>query len=103
MAYAQAVNWTRSFIMGPPGLAWAARRSVFEAHGFYDRQIIGGADATISWAMYGYAGLWPGRGRQHAYYSPAQVSDVSRWSERFHADVRASVFHARGSVFHLWH
>lgn len=36
-----------NFLLGHPGFAWAARREVITAAGFYDRSIIGGGDRIM--------------------------------------------------------
>ncbi|MEX1027810.1 MAG: hypothetical protein WD049_07360 [Candidatus Paceibacterota bacterium] len=43
-----------NFRIGAPGLAWAARRSLLDAHGLYEKEIAGGGDAVFAAALYGW-------------------------------------------------
>lgn len=102
-AYSQLTSTDPSAITGHPGFAWAARRTLLEKHGFYDRCILGGGDAAMSWAMFRSEDVWPGQGWSTALLSPALERDLRAWSSAFHHDVQGSVYFAPGRVFHLWH
>lgn len=102
-AYAQLISSDPSAITGHPGFAWVARRSLLARHGFYDRCILGGGDASMSWAMFRSSDVWPGRGWSAALLSSALEDDLRTWSSGFHADVQGSVYFTPGRVFHLWH
>jgi hypothetical protein len=87
-----------------PGGAWAARRSVIEKHGFYDRFILGGGDAAMAWAMYGLGKEWPGAWAWFHVVLPGKLmQDLESWSDSFYGDVQGSVYFTPGRVFHLWH
>lgn len=103
VACAHFLNPVKSQIQGHPGFAWAARRTLLNAHGFYDRFILGGADLVISSAMYGYSESPTGRKLLRDICSPAQAEDVSGWTQRFYGDVRGRVSFVDGAVLHLWH
>jgi hypothetical protein len=81
------------------GLAWAARRELLEAHGFYDVCVLGSADRAILGAAMGMfesgvnaVGM---RGRQIEHYL--------HWAEPFHRAVSGRVGFIDGRVLHLWH
>jgi hypothetical protein len=98
-----ALQTDRTTIHGHPGYAWAARREILDAHGFYDRAIVGGGDLIMAWAMYGHAGLWPGSKRETSYFSPAHLSDIRTWSANFTASVRGRVGCVSGTLKHFSH
>jgi hypothetical protein len=89
--------------VGHPGLAWAARRSLLETHGVYDRAVLGGADVVQALAMFGLVERQEIRDRLKTYWSESQFQHLTGWAKRFHEDVRGSVFYTAGSVLHLWH
>ena len=81
------------------GLAWAARRDLLEAHGFYDACILGSGDRAILCAATGIfesgmnaVGM---RGRQIEHYLA--------WAGPFHRAVGGRVGFVNGRVLHLWH
>jgi len=102
-AYSQLTSSDPSAIMGHPGFAWVARRSLLARHGFYDRCILGGGDWAMTWAMFRNEDIWPGRGWSNALHSPALERDLRAWSSGFNRDVQGSVYFTPGRVFHLWH
>ena len=88
----------RDWRMGAkPGLAWAARREVLRNHGFYDAFIVGGGDALLAAAAYGYQEGETCRMnvRQRAHYLA--------WAEPFFDTVQGRVGHIGATIYHLWH
>lgn len=80
-----------------PGLAWAARRSLIEKHGFYDALILGGGDAALALAAYGrFNELKP-------LLNSAQTNHYLNWARPFFNDVKGSVGFLEGTIFHHWH
>jgi hypothetical protein len=81
-----------------PGLAWAARRSIVEAHGFYDSLIVGGADSAMVCAMAGWF--------EHDFFrrlrSPL-IEHCLDWARKFHSSVLGRVGYLPITVRHLWH
>ena len=89
-----------SFIQqGHTGYAWAARRSIFERHGFYDRSIMGGADFLMASAFFDSTE----RFFNGFSYGKPLVRDQQRWAKGVNEDVQRSVYYVPGVIFHLWH
>jgi hypothetical protein len=84
------------------GFAWAVRRNLIEADGFYDRGIVGGGDFVMASAMYWDAARWHRRSISEIF-SRGLMSDLCVWSDRFHARIRGSVTHVAGEAVHMWH
>ncbi len=82
-----------------PGIAWAARRSLLERHGFYDACILGGGDTAFAHAA---CGSWEGPIRAWPM-NEKQAEHYRNWAEPFYADVRGDIAHLDGDLFHLWH
>jgi hypothetical protein len=81
------------------GLAWVARRELLDAHGFYDRLIIGSGDRAMACAAFGRfedaihtTRLDIGRSRHYR-----------RWAEPYFDAVQGRVGWLDGALFHLWH
>lgn len=87
-----------SDILGHPGYVWAARRSVFEKIGFYDRMVLGTADAVLFEAFYS-----PVSCITNIHSSLKMKVDIRKYAESLYSIVRGSVYYCNGSVFHLWH
>ncbi len=91
----------RARVTGTTGYVWCARRAPLDAHGFYDRCIVGGGDREIAFAFSRPRAEIPdkdlrirhGKLREH----------ISAWSDRMHADVRGDLSYLRGAIRHLWH
>jgi hypothetical protein len=88
---------------GHPGLAWAARRSLLQAIGFYDRAIVGGADSLQMLAMFGPSGCDGLDRLLSKFTSEHHVNDMFAWATRFDSEVRRKVSYVKGPVLHLWH
>jgi hypothetical protein len=81
------------------GLAWAARRSLLDSHGFYDAMIVGSGDRSMVCAMYG---------RFDDAVRSLNLNDKRRdhylrWAFPYHADVQGRVGYVPGRLCHLWH
>jgi hypothetical protein len=81
------------------GLAWAARREIFEASGFYDANIVGGGDSLMMRAAYG---------RFDAAMDIQMMNEWQRrhfmdWATGFHGAIAGNVGFVEGMLFHLWH
>ncbi len=80
-----------------PGIAWAARRSLLDAHGLYDAGVIGGGDKLIFLAAVGRyqrVGRWMG---------PAHQRHFNNWARPFSNAVSGRISYVDGEVVHLWH
>jgi hypothetical protein len=84
-----------------PGLAWAARRSILEAHGLFDQMILGGSDTYMSLAAYDSkdeAVSW------HLRRLPPRLKATwSQWAAAFYADVAGDVGFVQTPVLQLGH
>jgi hypothetical protein len=81
------------------GHAWAARRSLLESVGLYDRGIIGGGDKLMAFAAIGRARDVIGQ----QLYSRAYVADYLEWANAFYGRVLGRVGFVDADLFHLWH
>jgi hypothetical protein len=86
---------------GHPGFAWAARRRVFEKHGFCDFFIMGGADDVMAHAFCGDWGSLCMK-RQTGGNAALEKRAVG-WCSKIYPEVRARVSYAPGNALHLWH
>jgi hypothetical protein len=81
------------------GLAWAAKKSILDQHGFYDALIVGSGDRSMAFAMYGrFEEVMKSlcmNGKQRTHYM--------QWAAPFHEVVRGRVGHITGRLYHLWH
>jgi len=83
---------------GHTGFAWAARKSILDKHGFYDRLITGSGDSLMAHALYGSPYSHVKR------CSPKKMQrDQQKWMEKIFGDVQGSVYYTHGLIFHLWH
>jgi len=80
------------------GLAWAARRSVVERHGFYDACILGGGDKAMNAAAFGAFDQV-----RTLQMNPRQIEHYIDWAQPYAAEVRGCVGHVKGRICHLWH
>lgn len=80
-----------------PGLAWAARRSMLDACGFYDAGVLGGGDKLMFLAAVGcYDSVGP-------WMSPSHRRHFKDWAVPFSNSVRRKVSYIDGDLVHLWH
>ena len=85
-------------VVGHAGFAWAARRSLFDGIGFYDKMIVGGGGAILACGLLGRS-----TSRLTHLMPDALVDDQRQWIAAMSARVRGSVRYTRGSLLHLWH
>jgi hypothetical protein len=103
VAYSYCQNPSDQRPCGHSGFAWAFRRNVLDACGFYDRLILGGNDTIISAAILGISRSEAFQKYGMQAFSHAQFMDAVQWMERFSDMVQSSVSFTEGSVYHLWH
>lgn len=85
---------------GRTGNAWAARRTVLDKHGFYDKLILGDADSFMAYALIGWDRFLSWFADD---FPPALITDYEKWAAGIFQDVRARVGHVEGDLYHLWH
>ncbi|MEI7998364.1 MAG: hypothetical protein WCH62_02525 [Candidatus Omnitrophota bacterium] len=83
---------------GHTGFAWAARRSVFEGVGFYDKMIVGGGDTVLSCGFKGeeinkFTSILPEK----------VVQSQTSWIRSIFPRVEGRVYYVPGVLIHLWH
>jgi hypothetical protein len=83
---------------GHPGFAWAARREIFDKIGFYDRLILGSADAIMSDSFYCSAINIP----LDLKYGEMS-KDLTKWCKECFKIVRGDISYCKGTIIHLWH
>ena len=81
------------------GLAWASRREVLDAHGFYDACILGSGDRAILSAAIGKFDCCT-RGLQ---MSARRAAHYLAWAQPYFETVRGRIGYLPGRVLHLWH
>jgi hypothetical protein len=87
-----------NFLLGHPVFAWAARRDVITAAGFYDRSIIGGGDRIM---LNAFTGHYFGVSRK---MPPAMAEDVRAFGRKLTPLVGPmNVSYTPGVVLHIWH
>jgi hypothetical protein len=82
-----------------PGHAWAIRKELIAAHGFYDYGIVGGGDEALACAAYGVFD----EVIRLEYMNPQQTQRYLAWAEPFHESVSGNVSLIEGDLLHLWH
>lgn len=80
------------------GSAWAARRSVFDKHGFYDRLILGSGDSLMGHAFYNNK-----RSLIRNLSSEKMIIDQDNWIDKVYQEIKSSVYYTHGLILHLWH
>jgi hypothetical protein len=96
--YGQASPLVDYMFTGHTGFAWAARRSLFDGLGFYDKMVVGGGDVILACGFYGRL-----TNRFTHLLPDGLVKDQQEWIKAMSARVRGSVSFARGGLLHLWH
>ncbi|MBU2102683.1 MAG: hypothetical protein KKF80_04740, partial [Candidatus Omnitrophica bacterium] len=87
-------------LAGRPGGAWALRRSFLVKHPFYDRFILGGADAGMAHA---FCGDFRNNEQVRSHYNPQTYAHYLRWAEEMYSDIQGSYWYAGGVIMQLWH
>jgi hypothetical protein len=96
--YGQAAPLTDYMSVGHTGFAWAARRTLFDDIGLYDKMIVGGGDVILACGFYGRPA------NRFTHLLPLDlVNDQQAWIKAMSARVRGSVTFTRGGLLHLWH
>ncbi len=85
---------------GVPGAALAARRSVFQTFGIYDRMILGGGDRILISAA---LGIDPADNPHIDAHSASLLDDARQWCRAVGAAGQQSLGYTEGNLFHLWH
>jgi hypothetical protein len=80
------------------GHAWCARRELLQAHGLYDRNILGGGVRNLAFALTGQVEEVVDYGAM----SPAHARDYRTWAEAFQKAANGPSY-IDGEIFHLWH
>lgn len=81
------------------GFAWAMRRDAWRAiGGLYEREVNGGADATMCSAFWGDV-----RNGRWSQLNPFMQSEIAAWSDRASTEIRARVGCVPGMIRHLYH
>lgn len=91
------------FQHGHTGFAWAARRSLLDKHGLYDRSVIGGGDVNIAHAIYNDEDFFRGLNYFSCQMTMKQMNSITQWGRQIGAEVCGSVGHVPGRVLHLFH
>jgi hypothetical protein len=81
------------------GYAWAARRDLLDAHGFYDLCIMGGGDTALARAAYGR----PEETIRIQQWDRPHADHYLNWARPFSEAVRGKVRAVEGTLYHLWH
>jgi hypothetical protein len=81
------------------GLAWCARRSIFEKQGFYDKFVLGGCDGVIA---RGFTGTLNDE-RWKRKFPAKMVTDQQEWATLIYQEVQGSISFVPGILLHLWH
>eukprot|EP00967_Tisochrysis_lutea_P105555 scaffold161020_cov31-Tisochrysis_lutea.AAC.4 len=87
-----------NFLLGHPGFAWAARREVITAAGFYDRSIVGGGDRIMLNAFTGHHG---GVRKKFSREMARRVIEHGRSISPLVG--AANISYTPGIVLHIWH
>jgi hypothetical protein len=81
------------------GLAWAAKRSIFANHGFYDADIVGNGDALMAAAL---LGQHDSISKRYSLKEPRR-QHYFRWAIPFNKSTGGRVGPVAGAIFHLNH
>ena len=87
-----------NFLLGHPGFAWAARREVITASGFYDRSIIGGGDRIM---LDTFTGQYGGMAKK---LPSGMFDDIKAFGRKLTPLVGpGNISYTQGVVLHIWH
>lgn len=81
------------------GLAWAARRELFEERGFYDAAILGLGDRLMTTAALGV----PEWGAENGCMNDRHREYFYRWAVPFGRSLDGAVDFLDGTILHPWH
>jgi hypothetical protein len=82
-----------------PGFAWAAKKSLLQAIGLYDKAIIGGADSLFVCALYNEHESLSDR----LHFNDAMKKHYGQWANALYDKAESRIGFIDGTVFHLWH
>jgi hypothetical protein len=92
-------NLVRNSVKYVTGFAWAAKRRILEAHGFYDAAIAGSGDSLMAAAMFGrHVSI-----SKRYMFNEARERHYFRWAAPFCDAVVGRVGCIPGTLFHLKH
>ncbi|MBU0958233.1 MAG: glycosyltransferase [Nanoarchaeota archaeon] len=83
---------------GHTGLAWAARKSIFDKCRFYDKIPLAFGDKFMAHSFYGNKNF---TGREK--HSDFLKKDQDKWTDKISSEIKESIYFSRGIIFHLWH
>ena len=81
-------------IVGVPGFAWAFNKKTFPK--LYDKMIVGGADAFMAYASFGYH-------YEAELYSKKMNEDKEKYLENVMNTINGRINYVSGMILHLWH
>jgi len=86
-------------IYGAVGIAWAARKEIFQTNGLFDETALPIADLLMAHLFF--------RGKLNSecfFYINEKIKDsLYKWTDDLSDKIKASIFYANGDVLHLWH
>lgn len=89
----------RSVRSSANGLAWAARRELLKAHGFYDACVLGSGDRAMICAALGeFDGLL-----KALCMNDSQAEHYLAWAKPFYDTLGGEIGCLDGRIYHLWH
>jgi len=84
---------------GHAGLAWAARREIFQKNGLFDKSLLSAVDMLMAHLFYNNK-----LGKDCDYYVIDSIKrSLQEWSEEIYPKIKGSVYYADGAILHLWH
>ncbi len=86
---------------GETGFAWAAKKSIFDDIGFYDKLIVGGADKTIPDALKPRDIINDKKKRRTPF--KRLEDDILGWQLQLRARVKNKITYLPGTILHLFH
>ena len=98
-SFAYALNELKANA-GHTGLAWASRKEIIARHLLYDRLIIGGADQSMAYLLYGNS--WNIKAIKRSYNGKT-FKHLMNWANSLRKDTQGSIGYAGGILMHLWH
>jgi hypothetical protein len=82
-----------------PGMAWAAKRSTLQSHGFYDALVLGTGDKALFSAACGrFADC-----AKALQMNPRAEEHYLAWAKPFYKAIQGKIAYVEGDLFHLWH
>lgn len=82
-----------------PGFAWAAKKTLLQEVGLYDKAIIGGGDSLFVCALYNEHDELS----KHFQFNQEIKKHYAKWAKAIYEKVESRIGFIDGTVFHLWH